>query len=91
MAVITRITLPIVDAVAERMEQEHLSRRQVAQQLGTSPSTVSNWLRGLVDPVLTRELQHALAKFLEVSPFQVAELFEVDLSRERLGGYLLAA
>ena len=87
MATITRTTLPIVDAVQHRMEELSWSRRHVATALSTSPSTISNWMRGMVDPVFSRDLQHRLAIFLELSPYEVAELFEVDLSRERMGGY----
>ena len=85
MAVIVRETLPIVDAIAEKMERERLSARHVARALEVSPQTVTNWLKAFHPPALDADTQAAFARFLGVSPRRVVELFQLDLSDAPLG------
>lgn len=86
MATIVKETLPVVDAIRDRAREEGLSTRGVGERLGVSPSTVSNWYRGNVTPPLNAETQAAVARFLEVSPARVVELFGLDLSVSSSGG-----
>lgn len=79
MAHIVRETLPVVDAITERIDQDGLSYRQAADLLGTSPGTVRNWIKGNVTPPLTGDTQRNIARFLGVSPRRVVELFSIDL------------
>lgn len=89
VATIVRHTLPVVDAIRERADQLGLSTRAVGEALGVSASSVSNWYRGNYTPPLTAETQAAIARFLEVSPRRVVELYELDLSSdEHMGGSL---
>lgn len=80
MAVLTRRTLPIVDALAVEIEYRGISARRAAELLGVSHQTVPNWLKGNTTPPLNAETQAAFARFLDVSPREVVELFELDLS-----------
>lgn len=91
MATIIRQTLPIVDALRAQAERQGLSTRGMAEELDVSPTTVSNWYRGNVTPALTADNQRRFAQFLEISPRQVVELFEIDLSSEALRGSLAFA
>lgn len=80
MPTIVRHTLPVVDALVERIDELGLTYREAADQLGVSPTTIMNWKRGVVDPALTVDLQLRLADFLELPPFWVADMFLLDLT-----------
>lgn len=83
MGQVIRTTLPIVDAVAARIEELGISNRRAAEELGVSHQTVPNWLRGSSSPPLDAKHQAAFARFLEISPREVIELYGLDLSSER--------
>lgn len=102
MATITKETLPIADAIAERIQPRgELSQRQAADALGVSPSTVGNWVKGNVESLDLRKHHRRLAMFLGLSMYEVAEMSGVDLSREvpppdpanvdETGGYFASA
>lgn len=84
MGQVVKETLPVVDAVAATMDERGISARQAATELGVSNGTVSNWLKANTNPPLDADTQAALARFLDVSPRRVVELFGIDLSDDPL-------
>lgn len=83
MGRVVRETLPVIDAVAARIEELGISQRQASRDLDVSPQTVPNWLRGSTTPPLDAKHQQAFARFLEISPREVVELYGLDVSSER--------
>lgn len=84
MGDVVKHRLAVVDAIEQRARADGLSLRQLAERLGVSASTCSNWLRASVEPAPSRGLQLRIAAYLEVSPLEVLELFELELAAEPL-------
>ncbi len=83
MATIVRETLPVVDAISDLIEDQHVSNREVARRLGVAPGTVGNWLDAKTVPDWRDDrLRRRISILLGVSPLRVLELFGVDTSDE---------
>lgn len=83
MAVITRITLDVVDEIADTIQRRGISNREAARELGVAPQSVSNWLKGSHPPdIRDHQLRHNIGLFLGASPRRVLELFGLDVSDE---------
>jgi transcriptional regulator with XRE-family HTH domain len=83
MATVIKETLPVVDRIAEVIQERGISNREAARQLGVSPQSIGNWIKANHPPdVNDRELRYNIALFLRVSPLKVLELFGLDISDE---------
>lgn len=82
MGVIVKETLPVVDAIAAKIDDRGISVRDAAAMIGVNFRTLYNWLNANTNPPMNAETIPALARFLEVPRVQVVELFGVDLGSE---------
>jgi DNA-binding XRE family transcriptional regulator len=53
-----------------------LTQRQLAQAIGVTDQTISNWERGIYEPKLTLRQTANLCRLTQLSVEQLAEMFE---------------